>query len=102
MIKKKIKVAVVYNEAAPELYHKQSDGELVNPDFKPYFEVEELTPMEEYDHLANRLQRVGFKSYTLNILDDIQLMLNDFKQNKPDVVFNFVEIYKEDSLLEMN
>ncbi len=102
MIKKIIKVAVVYNEAAPELYHKQSDGELVNPDFKPYFEVEELTPMEEYDHLAKKLRRVGFNAYTLNILDDIQLMLNDFKQNKPDVVFNFVEIYKEDSLLEMN
>ena len=58
--------------------------------------------MEEYSILAKKLCRVGFDAYALNILDNIQLMLDDFKKRKPDVVFNFVEIYKEDSLLEMN
>ncbi len=102
MKKKKIKVAVVYNEATPEMYVKSSgDIEKVG-EFKPYFEVEDLTPMEEYEILAQKLSRVGFDAYALNIKDNIQKMIDDFKNNKPDVVFNFVEIYKEDSRLEMN
>jgi D-alanine-D-alanine ligase len=102
MKKKKIKVAVVYNEAAPEMYVKSTEHTEKVGEFKPYFEVEDLTPMEEYEILAQKLTRVGFDAYALNIKDNIQKMIDDFKNNKPDVVFNFVEIYKEDSRLEMN
>ncbi len=41
-------------------------------------------------------------AYTLNIKDSLDLMLSNFKKEKPDVIFNFVEIYKENSRLEMN
>lgn len=102
MENKKLKIAVVYNEAQPELYVKPSEESERVGEFKPYFEVEEFTPMEEYAVMAEKLKRVGFEAYTLNILDDIQIMLDDFRKNKPDIVFNFVEIYKEDSRLEMN
>ena len=102
MKKKKLKVAVVYNEAAPELYHKSDEAETPTGNFVPYFEVEEFTPMEEFEYIAKKLRKVGFDAYTLNILDNIQLMLNDFKQNKPDIIFNFVELYKEEPQYEMN
>ena len=39
MKSKKLKVAVVYNEAAPELYRKPTDEPEANQNFKPYFEV---------------------------------------------------------------
>ena len=102
MKKKKLKVAVVYNEAAPELYHKTAETETSTGNFIPYFEVEEFTPMEEFEYIAKKLQKVGFDAYTLNILDNIQSMLDNFKQNKPDIVFNFVELYKEEPRYEMN
>ena len=102
MKNKKIRVAVIYNEPSPELYVKVSEKENMDINFKTYFEIEDLTPMEEYEVLVKKLNRLGFHAYTLNIKDDLQLMLNDIKIKKPDVIFNFVEIYKEDSRFEMN
>jgi D-alanine-D-alanine ligase len=102
MKNKKLKLAIVYNEAAPELYRKTSGEEPTTGNFVPYFEIEELTPMEEFDYMAKKLSRVGFEAYTMNILDNIQLMLNNFKKNRPDIIFNFVELYKDEPRYEMN
>ena len=99
---KKLKVAIVYNESAPELYQKSAEEEHESGNFVPYFEVEELTPMEEFEYIGKKLRRVGFDAYTLNIKDDLQYMLNDFEKNKPDVIFNFVELYKDEPQFEMN
>jgi D-alanine-D-alanine ligase len=101
-MKEKLKVAVVFNEAHPELYVKTEEVDKNELNFVPYFEVENLTPVEEYELLAKRLAKVGINAYPLNIIDDIQVLIDDFKKNKPDVVFNFIEIYKDNSRLEMN
>ena len=102
MRKPKTKVAVVYNEPEPEMYIKTGSEEEKEPEFKTYFEVDKTTPMEEFDYIAKKLENVGFLTYTLNIKDNLELMLNNLKKEKPDVIFNFVEIYKENSRLEMN
>jgi len=102
MRKPKTKVAVVYNEPEPEMYIKSDNVEDKEPEFKTYFEVDKTTPMEEFDYIAKKLENVGFSAYTLNIKDSLDLMLSNFKKEKPDVIFNFVEIYKENSRLEMN
>jgi len=39
MRRPKIKVAVVYNEAQPEMYKKTSESEVKDFEFKTYFEV---------------------------------------------------------------
>lgn len=101
-MKKKLKVAVIFNEASPELYIKAPIGSLEDADFVPYFEVDNLTPIEEYERLAERLIKKGVDAYTLNIKDDIDILIKNIKKHKPDVVFNFVEIYKDNSRLEMN
>jgi D-alanine-D-alanine ligase len=101
MEEKKIKVAIVYNEANPEFYKVPESTEKVG-EFKEYFEVENLTPMEEYEIMAGRLRKVGLEAYTLNIKDDFQRIIDDIAKNKPDVIFNFVEIYKEIARFEMN
>ena len=102
MRKPKIKVAIVYNEPEPEMYHKTSESETQELEFKPYFEVDKTTPMEEYEYVAQRLNAVGLNAYTLNIKDSLQKMLANLEEQKPDVIFNFVEIYKENSRFEMN
>ena len=101
MKEKKLKVLVLFNEAHPEYYHK-SEEPIPELDFQTYFEVEELTPMEEFEIMAKRLNKLGFDAYTLNLKDDIHLFLNEIEKNKPDVIFNFVEIYKDRPRLEMN
>ena len=102
MRRPKIKVAVVYNEAQPEMYKKTSDTEVKDLQFKTYFEVDKTTPMEEYDFVVKKLVSVGFNAYTLNIMDNLELMLKNLREDRPDVIFNFVEIYKDNPRLEMN
>ena len=101
MKEKKISVLVLYNEANPEFYQKPEEP-VPDLDFKPYFEVDNLTPMEEYEIIAKRLKKLGFEARTLNLEDDISIFLDDIKTNRPDVIFNFVEIYKDRPKLEMN
>ncbi len=98
---KKIKVLVLYNEAHPEFYRKPVEP-APELDFKPYFEVENLTPMEEYEIIAKRLKRLGFDVGVHNVKDDVYSLLKLIKDNPPDVIFNFVEIFKERPRLEMN
>ena len=94
MKEKKIKVLVLYNEAHPEYYHKTAEP-TPELDFKTYFEIEDLTPMEEFEIIAKRLKKLGFDAYAVNLKDDIFTLLKEAENNKPDVIFNFVEIYKD-------
>lgn len=102
MRRAKIKVAVVYNEPQPEMYQKTSDLKSPEGENKPYFEVDNATPMEEFAFVAQKLNNAGFNAYTLNIKDNLKAMLANLQEQKPDVIFNFIEIYKENSRLEMN
>jgi D-alanine-D-alanine ligase len=102
MRRPKIKVAIVYNEPEPEMYQKADNEEDKKTEFKTYFEVDKTTPMEEFEYVARKLENVGFLVYTLNIRDNLEFMLNNLRKEKPDVVFNFVEIYKDNPRLEMN
>lgn len=101
MKEKKIKVLVLFNEAHPEFYQKPEEP-APKLDFKPYFEVDNVTPMEEYEIIAKKLRRVGFETFTLNLKDDIFNLLELVKNNPLDVIFNLAEIYKEQPRLEMN
>ncbi|MBN1302233.1 MAG: ATP-grasp domain-containing protein [Melioribacteraceae bacterium] len=96
-----MKVAVVFNEAYPGIDDEYSTEYPRDLGFKPYFDIEEHDPIAEYESIADRLRRAGYDAYILNILDDINIFLQDFDKNKPDVIFNFVEIYKDIAELEM-
>ena len=102
MNSKKLKLAIIYNEASPELYKKPDEAVTTNGNFVPYFEVEEMTPMEEFEYIAKKLRRVGFDAYTLNIKDNIKLLVDHLNKNRPDMIFNFLEIFKDEPQYEMN
>lgn len=101
-MKDKIKVAVIFNESNPELYRKSLKNRKKSMNFVPYFEVDLTTPLEDFETIQKCLTEEGFSCYTLNIMDDINILINDLKKNKPDVIFNFVELYKDNPKLEMN
>jgi len=95
-------VAVIYNEPAPELYVKKALPNFVNLNFIPYFEVDNNTPMEEYEIFAQKIKMRGFHCYTLNVMDDFHLLINKLTEHRPDVIFNFVELFFNKPKLEMN
>lgn len=95
-----MKVAVVFNEAYPEIYEGKPlklESELA---FETYFDLEGHDPITEYGLMADALKKEGYEAYTLNIKDDIHLFIQDIEKNKPDVIFNLVELYKEVPRLE--
>jgi len=101
-MKPKLKVAVIFNEPNPELYRKPSKNRKKTANFTPYFEVDQTTPIEDYELIKQSLIGEGFDCYTLNLFDDINNLINDAKKNLPDVIFNFVELYNDNPKLEMN
>jgi D-alanine-D-alanine ligase len=93
----KLKIALIYNEpipeSAPKFPHKVQKAETA---------AASLSPVEEYQLIQKSLIEEGFGCYLLNIKDDIQNIIKDVRKNKPDIIFNFVELYKENPRLEMN
>lgn len=93
----KLKIALIYNEPVSELVQK-----FPHKVKKTVYNEDNLTPFEEFQLIQKCLIEEGFSCYLLNIKDDIQNIIKDAKRNKPDVIFNFVELYKENPRLEMN
>ncbi|MEW5844248.1 MAG: D-alanine--D-alanine ligase, partial [Bacteroidota bacterium] len=96
-----MKVAIVFNETNPEQY-KTKKKRTKNPDFKPVFSLEENNPLFEFEEMAKALRKYNYEAYTLNILDNLTTFIKDYEKNKPDVVFNLVELYKDQPRLEMS
>ena len=101
-MKKKQTIAVIYNEPSPELYVKRDIPNLEKLNFIPYFEIEDKTPMEEYEVFAQKIRARGFDCYTLNVMDDFHKLIDHLTEHRPDVIFNFVELFHNNPKLEMN
>jgi D-alanine-D-alanine ligase len=96
-----MKVAVVFNEVYPELY-KKPKKRAKDLDFSPVFSLSGSDPIGEYETIAKGIRRSGYEAYTLNIMDNLHIFIKDYEKNKPDVVFNLVELYKDQPRLEMS
>lgn len=96
-----MKVAIVFNEVYPELYQKKK-RRAKDLDFKPVFSLEGSDPLSEYEGMAKALAKIGYEAYTLNIMDSLSVFIKDYEKNKPDVVFNLVELFKDQPRLEMS
>lgn len=96
-----MKVAIVFNEAYPEQYTAKKKR-TKNPDFKPVFSLAESNPLIEFEAMAKALRKYNYEVYTLNIMDNLSVFTKDYEKNKPDVVFNLVELYKDQPRLEMS
>ncbi len=96
-----MKVCVVYNEVAPEIYNNLKE-DLKKVNFETNFDLEAPDPISEFNYMVEALRKEGYDAYTLNIRDNFLTFIEDYEKNKPDVVFNLVELYKDQPKLEMN
>ncbi|PJA97274.1 MAG: D-alanine--D-alanine ligase [Ignavibacteriales bacterium CG_4_9_14_3_um_filter_34_10] len=97
-----MKVAIVYNDISVSkisVSHNKSEDNL---NFEPHFEIEDYDSESEFNLIASLLIKSGYEAYTLNIKDNIKIFLDDYKKNKPDVVFNLVELFRDTPSLEMS
>ena len=101
-MEKKCKVLILYNETNPELYIYKSELEKSNLNFQPYFEIENSTPMEEFEQMGERVAKLGYDVTCVNLDDDLKLLLSILDKKDYDLIFNFVEIFYGNAKLEMN
>ncbi|MFA3782288.1 ATP-grasp domain-containing protein [Melioribacteraceae bacterium 4301-Me] len=95
-----MKIAVIFNEAYPGITSEYQTEIPQNLGFKPYFDITQSDPIQEFESIAKALRREGYDAYILNILDNLSILLKDIEKNQPDVIFNLVEIYKDKPSME--
>ena len=93
-------VAVLYNHVGEDEYEKIRGIDPSTLDFKPEYDIHVSTIQEEYDAIVNALQKEGFRARAVNIEENLGKLERLLKGNKPDVVFNLVEFFHDDSKLE--
>lgn len=93
-------VAVVYNNTGVDHYEKLRDVDPATLDFTPVYTLQVATVKEEYHAIVNALQKEGYQVTLLNIEDDFSRLQPLFGDEKPDVIFNLVEMFHSDPQLE--
>lgn len=98
----KIKIAVAFNEAHPEFYVKKEQKQTAELSFIPFFEVDHTTPIEEFEYIVKKINSSKLEAFSFNLKDNLDSLLEMIRREKPDVIFNFIELFKDNSRLEMN
>ncbi len=111
-MKKKIYIAIVYNEPATQENSGRQfiteTGMLQEVNKASKNEVEVLTDLsevgvlEEKEDIAKALQVLGYKTSIFNVDGDISRFVNFLKDEKPDLVFNLCESVGNESIHEMH
>lgn len=97
---RKISISVVYNFSGEDIYEKIRDVDPTSLDFEPEYNLKVATVAEEYEAIADALREEGFEVNLINIKEDIKVLIDLLSKNPPDVVFNLIEFYRDDPVLE--
>jgi len=96
------KAAILFNIPELELLPKIKPEDISNLDFTPVFDIDNYSPVTEFKKIEEILRRKGFSTLTLNVKDDLAFLLAFLKNEKPDVIFNFIEYFNEEITQEKN
>ncbi len=94
-------VVVLYNHHGEDWYEKLRDVDPESLGFKPEYPVHVATVEEEYKEIVRALGRTGHKARLVNVGNDLKKLERVLKRNRPDVIFNLVEYFHDDSELEV-
>lgn len=95
--KRKPSVAILFNHVGEDEYEKLKSVDPKTLDFKPEYDIHVATVMEEYDAIAAALKKEGFAAHLVNIADDLSRLVMLLRSHAPDVVFNLIEHFQDDS-----
>ena len=96
----KKRVAVVYNHVGEDEYEHLRTIDPATLDFTPEYPIHVATVREEYRAIAQALSATGFRTREINLEDNLRRLLDIGSRNRPDVVFNLTEHFRDDPTLE--
>ncbi|RKY46416.1 MAG: hypothetical protein DRP81_00480 [Candidatus Omnitrophota bacterium] len=89
-MKKKLKVLLVFDTP----YHTPRDYNFE----KEFKELDWVTEKDVYSALLEN----GYEVTLLGLYNDISLLFEEVKENRPEVIFNLTEVFKQKTYLEKN
>ncbi len=96
----KVSVAVLYNQIGEVEYDQTIRKVRRDQKISPETRKEMATVDEQIRALADALSEAGFRTYPVNVMDRFDVLYRTLKRTSPDVIFNLVEFFNDDSLLE--
>ena len=93
-------VAVLYNLVGEDHFEKFREVDPATLDFTPVYPLEVATVKEEYHAIVKALEHEGYDVILFNIEDDLSRLQRLCGHDRPDVIFNLVEIFRGDPQLE--
>ncbi|MHC4909069.1 MAG: D-alanine--D-alanine ligase family protein [Planctomycetota bacterium] len=100
MTQRKPYVMVLYNHVGEDEYEKLKTVDPKSLDFKPAYDIQVPTVLDEYKALAEGLRVAGYRTRAVNIRDDLKRLQTALRRSKPDAVFNVIEHFHDDPELE--
>jgi D-alanine-D-alanine ligase len=111
-MRKKIHVAVVYNEPVTQTEAErkfiseagilEAGNKTGHTGEKQFVDLSEVGVLDEREDIGRALQAMGFKSTTFNVDSDISRLIAFLKEEEPDVIFNLCESIGNQSIHEMH
>jgi D-alanine-D-alanine ligase len=98
---RKISVAVLYNDIPTPQGMADSNVQAVPLNFKPVYDLEQPDTEEEIAEILEALQKEEFDTFSYNLLNRFENLVDILKRKKPDIVFNLVESFYDSPLKEM-
>ena len=93
-------VVVLYNQVGDDEYEELKKIDPSTLDFKPEYDIHVSTVTEEYQALAKALRKEKYTVSVVNLQEDIRRLVRLLSHSPPDVIFNLVEFFNDDSRLE--
>lgn len=93
-------VVVLYNHVGNDEYVELRSIDPASLDFAPNYDIHVATVQEEYDAIVGALRAEGFRACGLNLEDDVSTLYGLVTRDAPDVVFNLVEYFRDDTVNE--
>lgn len=98
--RKKMSVVVLYNHIGEDSYEHLKRIDPKQLGFEPEYPIQVATITEEYDGIVRALRKAGYRARAVNLNDDLRKLERLLRRNRPDVIFNLVEFFHDDSSLE--
>ncbi len=95
------RVLILWNQVDDDVYthYRREDRRTV--DWNPSLKIEPWETVEEEMQLIKRcIETAGHEVTMVNVRDNFDTMLDALRTNKPDVVVNLVEFFRDDAELE--
>lgn len=89
-------IVVLFNHVDEDEYESLREVDPATLGFDPQYDIHVATVMEEYGDVVSGLRRAGYRARAVNLRDDLRVLERVIRTNRPDVVFNLVEHFRED------